>query len=63
MAEPIDARSIARQLRAALDEAEAFARAMPAGKEGLLFLMTDGEPVQPDPKVLDGYAELVDRSD
>jgi hypothetical protein len=37
MTEPIDAGVVARQLRAALEEAEAFAQAMPVGKEGLLF--------------------------
>jgi hypothetical protein len=56
MAEPIDANAVARRLRAALDEAETFARAMPAGKEGLLFLK-DGQPVQPDPEKLDSYVE------
>jgi hypothetical protein len=38
MAEPVDAGAVARRLRAALDAAEEFARAMPVGKEGLLFL-------------------------
>jgi hypothetical protein len=60
MAEPIDAGRVMRQLRAALDEAEEFARAMPAGKEGLLFLK-DGQPVQPDPATLEQYAELAGR--
>jgi hypothetical protein len=32
------------------------ARAMPAGKEGLLFLK-DGRPVQPDPEKLDSRVE------
>ena len=40
-----------------MDAAEAFARAMPAGKEGLLFL-EDGKPVEPDPRRLEDYAEL-----
>jgi hypothetical protein len=53
---PIDAASTARTLRAVLDEADAFVRAMPAGKEGLLFLR-DGEPVQPDPAALGGLVE------
>jgi hypothetical protein len=57
MAEPVDAGAVARQLRAALDAAEEFARAMPAGKEGLLFLQ-NGKPVQPDPRRLENYAEL-----
>jgi hypothetical protein len=47
----VDAGSVSRALRAALTEADAFVRAMPAGKEGLLFIQ-DGRPVQPDPKKL-----------
>jgi hypothetical protein len=57
LAEPIDAGAVARRLRAALDAAQEFACAMPAGKEGLLFL-EDGKPVQPDPHRLETYAEL-----
>jgi hypothetical protein len=57
MAEPVDAGAVARRLRSALAAAEEFARAMPAGKEGLLFL-EDGKPVQPDPKRLESYVEL-----
>ena len=45
---PIDAAVTARVLRVASDEADEFVRAMPAGKEGLLFLR-DGLPMQPDP--------------
>ena len=56
MAEPIDAGLVAQRLRAALEEAEAFVRAMPPGKEGLLFLK-DGQPVQPDPANLGAYRE------
>jgi hypothetical protein len=56
MAEAIDAGKVAQRFRAALEEAEAFARAMPAGKEGLLFLK-EGRPVQPDPERLDLYVE------
>lgn len=56
MAEPVDAGDISRRLRAALEAAEAFAAAMPAGKEGLLFLL-DGRVVQPDPERLDAYTE------
>lgn len=52
---PIDAAATARALRAALDEADAFVRTMPAGTEGLLFLRADGQPVLPDPAQLDGY--------
>lgn len=51
---PFDAAAIARALRGTLDEADAFVRAMPGGKEGLLFLR-DGVPVQPDPARLEGY--------
>ena len=50
----IDARATALALRAALDDADAFVRRMPAGQEGLLFLQ-EGEPVQPDPMRLDHY--------
>jgi hypothetical protein len=52
---PIDAGVVSRRLRTVLQEAEAFVRIMPAGREGLLFLK-DGEPVQPDPDALDAYA-------
>jgi hypothetical protein len=57
VAEPIDAATVNSRLRAALDAAEEFIRAMPAGKEGLLFLQ-DGKPVQPDPRRLESYTEL-----
>jgi hypothetical protein len=60
MVEPIDAGDVARRLRAALGDAEAFARAMPAGKEGVLFL-TNGQAVQPDPAQLTAYEELAGR--
>jgi hypothetical protein len=53
---PIDAAVTAQALRAALDAADEFVRAMPAGKEGLLFLR-DGQPVQPAPAALEGYVE------
>jgi hypothetical protein len=56
LTEPVDAGDVAKQLRAALDEANAFVHAMPAGKEGLLFLK-DGKPVQPDPEHLNDYVE------
>jgi len=52
MEQPVDAADVSRRLRAALDRAEAFVRAMPAGKEGLLFLK-DGMAVQPDPARVD----------
>jgi hypothetical protein len=54
MAEPIDAGAVSRLMRAALEEADAFVRAMPAGREGLLFLK-DGKPVRPDPAILEAY--------
>jgi hypothetical protein len=54
MIERVDAGDVSRQLRAALQAANAFARAMPAGKEGLLFL-EKGRPVQPDPAGLERY--------
>ena len=53
---PIDAVATAQALRAALDEADAFVRSMPAGTEGLLFLDSAGRPVRPDPTRLDSYA-------
>lgn len=52
----IDAGDVARRLRAALDQADVFVHAMPAGKEGLLFIK-DARVTQPDPKRLDMYAE------
>ena len=53
---PVDAGLVAQQLRTALEEAEAFVRAMPAGKEGLLFIK-DGRVTQPDPAQLEAYTE------
>lgn len=47
---------IARRFRKALGEAKAFVRAMPAGKEGLLYLK-DGRPVQPQTDSLADYIE------
>jgi hypothetical protein len=52
----LDAAAISQGVRAALDEADAFVRSMPAGTEGLLFLGGDAQPVQPDPARLDSYA-------
>ncbi len=60
MTEPVDAALVSRRLRAALEAAEAFARAMPADKAGLLFLR-DGRPVQPDPGDLSACTEHVGR--
>lgn len=54
LSEPVDAGAVARRLREILDEADAFARAMPVGKEGLAFLR-DGQPAQPDPEQLSDY--------
>ena len=56
MTEPVDAAAVSRRLKALLEDAEAFARAMPAGKEGLLFLK-NGKPVQPNPDDLGAYVE------
>lgn len=58
--ESIDADTVSSRLRAALDGAEEFMRAMPPGKEGLLFLQ-NGTPVQPDPRQLESYSELAGR--
>jgi hypothetical protein len=60
MVEPVDAAAVSRRLRELLREADAFVRAMPVGKEGLLFLK-DGAPVQPDPKTLTAYTEHAGR--
>jgi hypothetical protein len=60
LTEPVDAAAVSRGLPEALEEAEAFVRAMPAGKEGLLFLK-NGEPMQPDPKNLAVYPEHAGR--
>ncbi len=56
LTEPVDAGAVGRRLRAALESAEGFVRAMPAGKEGLLFLK-DGRATQPDPAKLSDYTE------
>jgi hypothetical protein len=52
---PVDPLAITQSLRAALDEAEAFAVAMPTDKLGLLFI-DNGKVVQPDPARLDQYS-------
>ena len=52
--EPVDAGEVSRRFRQNLEEADAFARAMPIGKEGLAF-HKDGQPVQPDPASLSDY--------
>lgn len=57
LAKPVDAGAVARRLREILDEADAFVRAMPVGREGLAFLQ-DGAPAQPDPDNLDAYEPL-----
>ncbi len=56
LTEPVDAGAVASRLRSVLDAADAFARAMPVGKEGLAFL-EGGEPVQPDPYNLKACVE------
>lgn len=60
LAAPVDPDAIAIRWRAALDEAEVFVRAMPVGKEGLLFLK-NGAPVQPDPRNLAACVEHAGR--
>lgn len=60
LVEPVDAADVSKRLRAVLEEADAFAHAMPVGKEGLLFLK-NGEPVQPDPQDLSVYTEQAGR--
>jgi len=52
--QPLDPKEILARLRAALDDAEAFAVRMPTEKLGLLFL-TGGRVVQPDPGRLADY--------
>jgi hypothetical protein len=53
---PVDAGRMSRMLLQALGAADAFVRAMPSGKEGMLFI-EEGRPVQPDPAHLDRYIE------
>jgi hypothetical protein len=53
--EPLDPGKIMEELRAILNEAQAFVAAMPSAKAGLLFLQ-DGAVVQPDPERLHQYA-------
>ena len=60
LVEPVNAGEIAQRFREALRDAEAFVRAMPDGKEGVLFLK-DGVPVQPDPENLTAYVEHAGR--
>lgn len=52
---PIDPAAIMRQLREALQEAEAFVTQMPTDRIGLLFL-ENGKAVQPDPDRLGDHA-------
>jgi hypothetical protein len=58
--QPVDAAAVSQNFRKALEEAETFVRAMPTGKEGLLFLK-DNVPVQPQPDNLTGYEEHAGR--
>lgn len=53
---PVTAAAVAKQLSAALAEAEIFVEAMPSDKSGRLFLQ-NGIPVQPDPSNLAAYTE------
>lgn len=55
--EPVDAGAVSRRLKAALDEADAFVGAMPAGKEGLVYL-AQGRVVQPEPGRLETYEAI-----
>jgi hypothetical protein len=51
---PLDIRETHKQIKAMLDDAEAFIAQLPSDAVGYLFL--DGErPVQPDPAALDRY--------
>lgn len=54
---PIDPLAITARVGAALDEAAAFAAALPTEKLGLLFLDQGGRVVAPDPARLGDYAE------
>lgn len=60
LVEPVDSGVVARRLRAVLEAAEVFVRAMPAGSEGRLFLKA-GQPVQPDPENLSAHTEHAGR--
>jgi hypothetical protein len=60
LTEPVDAAAVSRRLRQALDDADRFVGAMPAGKEGMAYL-TDGQPVQPDPARTNAYVEHAGR--
>ncbi|KJR40321.1 hypothetical protein MCHI_003746 [Candidatus Magnetoovum chiemensis] len=60
LVEPVDASVVSQNLRKALKEADTFIRAMPNGKEGLLFLK-DNVPMQPDPDNLTAYVEHAGR--
>ena len=51
---PVDAGAVPWRLRDVLEKADTFVRAMPAGREGLLFLK-DGATVQPDADNLAAY--------
>lgn len=54
-AHPLDPKAVMQQLRAILDEADAFVARMPSEKGGLLFL-EGGRVIQPDPERLDNYS-------
>jgi hypothetical protein len=53
--EPLDAKAITEKVRAALDDAEAFAATMPSEKLVLLFLDDAGKVATPDAARLDAY--------
>jgi hypothetical protein len=54
-AHPLDPKAIMQQLRAILDEADAFVAQMPSEKGGFLFL-DRGRVIQPDPERLESYS-------
>ncbi|MEO5362745.1 MAG: hypothetical protein H7838_03865 [Magnetococcus sp. DMHC-8] len=60
LVEPVDACAVSQNWRRVLDAAETFVRAMPVGKEGLLFLQ-NGKPVLPEPHDLARYVEHAGR--
>jgi hypothetical protein len=51
---PLDIKQTHKQIKAMLDDAEAFIRRLPSDAVGVLFLK-DGHVVQPDPDRLDDY--------
>jgi hypothetical protein len=60
LAAPVDAAAVARSLKDILTAADTFVRAMPIGKEGLIYV-ADGKPRLPDPAHLANYVEHAGR--